>query len=116
MARRSRGRAAPNSAVGQINAHQEAIADKDYEKAAAVLAAASNKAITEETVRGLNGLLGVSVDDKALTEMVTTAQLRTGAAWSRACRSGGADLPISGRLRGFVSRSEGRDDYDGRSD
>ena len=60
--------------MGRVNAYQEALENKDYATAAAVLAAASNKAITTESVRGLNGLLGVTVDDKALAEMVSKAQ------------------------------------------
>jgi hypothetical protein len=67
-------RAAPNSAVGRMAAYQQALLDNDLDKAAAVLAAASNKSVSTETVRGLNGLLGITLDDKVVTEVASKAQ------------------------------------------
>ena len=66
--------AAPNSAVGQMAAYQAAVQAKDYDTAAAVLAATSNKAVTAETVRGVNGLLGLTVDDATVTDLAAQAQ------------------------------------------
>jgi hypothetical protein len=71
---RALSRASAHSAVGRVNAYQEALAAKDYETAAAMLAAASNKAITPETVRGLNGLLGVTLEEETLAEVVSLAK------------------------------------------
>ncbi|HEY7385628.1 MAG TPA: hypothetical protein VH743_18365 [Beijerinckiaceae bacterium] len=64
--------AAPHSAVGHVAAYQQAVLNNDLDKAAAVLAT-SNKSVSAESVRGLNGLLGITLDDKAVTEVVAKA-------------------------------------------
>jgi len=71
---RGLAQASPNSAVGQMAAYQDAVQSKNFDKAAAVLAGASNKGVTEASVRGVNGLLGLTVEDKDVTAMVTRAQ------------------------------------------
>ena len=55
-------------------AYQAAVQAKDYDTAAAVLAATSNKAVTAETVQGVNGLLGLTVDDATVTDLAAQAQ------------------------------------------
>jgi hypothetical protein len=67
-------RASPRSTVGQIATYQAAVENKEWDKAAIALASAANKGITAESVRGLNSVLGVTVEDKVLADMVATAQ------------------------------------------
>jgi hypothetical protein len=71
---RALGRASPQSAVGQIATYQAAVQNKEWDKAAVALASAANKGVTTESVKGLNSLLGVTVEDKVLADMVATAQ------------------------------------------
>jgi hypothetical protein len=63
-------RAASNSPVAQIGAYKAAIADGDLDAAAAALAKASNKTVTETTVRNLNGLLDTTLTDEEVTDLV----------------------------------------------
>lgn len=65
--------AAPHSAVGQMAAYQQALLNNDLDTAAAVLAS-SNKSVSPESVRGVNGLLGITLEDKAVAEVVSKAQ------------------------------------------
>jgi hypothetical protein len=71
--------AAPNSAVGRIAAYRDVLDVKELdeaaiEDAAKALAAASNKPVTEDTVRALNGLLGIELDDQAVRDIVAKVE------------------------------------------
>jgi hypothetical protein len=74
--------ASANSAVGRIAAYRDAVTlDKDetldegaIKDAAAALAAASNKPVTEDTVRALNGLLGVEMTDEQVADVVAAVK------------------------------------------
>ena len=54
--------AAPNSVPGQIGSYRDAIQDGDLEAAAAALAEASNRDLTQQSVASLNGLIGLDLD------------------------------------------------------
>jgi hypothetical protein len=62
--------ASPNSAVGQISAYKDALTDGDLEAAAEALAAVSNKTVTEASVKSLNELLGIEMEDAEVTDLV----------------------------------------------
>ena len=65
--------AASNSTVGRIAAYRAAIEEDDLTAAADVLAALSNKPVSAESVRAFNELLGVSLSDEEISELLDKA-------------------------------------------
>lgn len=72
---RALANASPNSTVGRIGAYKAALEDGDLAAAAEALASVSNKAVTEASVRSLNGLLGVTAEETQITEIVDKVEV-----------------------------------------